>query len=61
MQNNKTHIVVVGGGTGGMAVVSALSQLPNRDHFEITLVEPAEHQKGSSGPRGTMPVGLTVL
>ena len=43
MQNNKTRIVVVGGGTGGMAVVSALAQLPNRKQFEITLVEPAEH------------------
>lgn len=43
MQHNKTRIVVVGGGTGGMAVVSALNQLPSREHFEITLLEPAEH------------------
>ena len=43
MQNDKTRIVVVGGGTGGMAVVSALDQLPGRERFEITLVEPAEY------------------
>ena len=43
MQHNRTRIVVVGGGTGGMAAVSALRQLPGRDKFEITLVEPAEY------------------
>ena len=43
MQNNKTRIVVVGGGTGGMAAVSALDQLPGRDKFDITLIEPSEY------------------
>jgi len=43
MQNNKTRIVVVGGGTGGMAVVSALDQLAGRDKLDITLLEPAEY------------------
>ncbi len=43
MHNNKTRIVVVGGGTGGMAAVSALDQLPGRDKFDITLVEPSEY------------------
>lgn len=43
MQHNKTRIVVVGGGTGGMAAVSALEQLPGRDKFDITLIEPSEY------------------
>ena len=43
MQNTKTRIVVVGGGTGGMAAVSALDQLPGRDKFDITLLEPSEY------------------
>ena len=43
MQNNKTRIVVVGGGTGGMAAVAALDQLPGRDKFDITLIEPSEY------------------
>ncbi|MBX9606401.1 MAG: NAD(P)/FAD-dependent oxidoreductase [Gammaproteobacteria bacterium] len=38
----KTRIAVVGGGTGGMAVVSALRQLPIRDNLEVTLVEPSD-------------------
>ena len=43
MQTHKTRIVVVGGGTGGMATVSALNQLPGRDKLDITLLEPAEY------------------
>ena len=40
---NKTRIVIVGGGTGGMAVVSALSQWPGRENLDIVLVEPSEY------------------
>lgn len=43
MQTDKTRIVVIGGGTGGMATVSALNQLPGRDKLDITLLEPAEY------------------
>ncbi|MGE0486576.1 MAG: FAD/NAD(P)-binding oxidoreductase [Gammaproteobacteria bacterium] len=39
---NKVRVVVVGGGTGGMAVISALNQWPGRDKLDVTLVEPAE-------------------
>jgi len=39
---NKTRIIVVGGGTGGMAVCAALDQWPGRDRLDITLVEPAD-------------------
>ncbi|MEQ8231069.1 MAG: FAD/NAD(P)-binding oxidoreductase [Gammaproteobacteria bacterium] len=39
----KQRIVVVGGGTGGMSVVSALNQWPGRENLAITLVEPSDY------------------
>ena len=39
----KSRIVIVGGGTGGMAVVSALCQWPGRENLDIVLVEPSEY------------------
>ncbi len=41
--NNKKHIVVVGGGAGGMGVISALAQWPGRDKLDITLLEPSDY------------------
>ncbi len=40
--SGKQRIVVVGGGTGGMSVISALNQWPGREGLDITLVEPSE-------------------
>ncbi|MEQ8664070.1 MAG: FAD/NAD(P)-binding oxidoreductase [Gammaproteobacteria bacterium] len=40
---DKQRIVVVGGGTGGMSVVSALNQWPGRENLAITLIEPSEY------------------
>ena len=40
---NKTRIIVVGGGTGGMAVIAALNQWPGRDRIDITLLEPSDY------------------
>ncbi|MEX2482525.1 MAG: FAD/NAD(P)-binding oxidoreductase [Gammaproteobacteria bacterium] len=39
----KTRIVVVGGGTGGMAVIAALSQWPGREQLDITVIEPSDY------------------
>lgn len=39
----KIRIVIVGGGTGGMAVIAALNQLAGRARLDITLVEPADY------------------
>lgn len=39
----KTRVVIVGGGTGGMAVAAALHQLPNRDRLDVTIVEPSDY------------------
>ena len=40
--SGKTRIVVVGGGTGGMAAIAALMQWPGRDKLDITLLEPSD-------------------
>ncbi len=42
-KQNTTRIVVVGGGTGGMAVVAALNRWPGRDRLDITLIEPSDY------------------
>lgn len=42
-KHNKTRIVVVGGGTGGMAVLAALASWPDRANLDLTLLEPAEY------------------
>lgn len=41
--SGKQRIVVVGGGTGGMSVISALNQWPGREGLDITLIEPSEY------------------
>ncbi len=41
--DNKTRIVIVGGGTGGLAIAAALRQLPSRDSLDITVVEPSDY------------------
>ena len=43
MANQMTRVVVVGGGTGGMGVISALKKSNAADQLDITLVEPAEY------------------
>lgn len=40
---SKKRVVIVGGGTGGMAVAAALHQVPNRDTLDITIVEPSDY------------------
>ncbi len=40
---NKIRIAIVGGGTGGMAVIAALNQLPGRERLDVTLIEPADY------------------
>ncbi len=37
------RIVVVGAGTGGLATLSALRQLPERHNFDITVIEPSDY------------------
>ncbi len=40
---DRTRIVIVGGGTGGMAVTAALKRLTGRDRLDLTLIEPADY------------------
>jgi sulfide:quinone oxidoreductase len=39
----KTRIVIVGAGTGGLATLSALKQLPDHPQFDLTVVEPSDY------------------
>ncbi|MFZ1523609.1 MAG: tryptophan 7-halogenase, partial [Saprospiraceae bacterium] len=40
MDNKKTKIVIIGGGTGGIMVAARLKKI--RAHVDITIVEPAD-------------------